>query len=79
VNAGAIARWGFPVALVVIGVIVALTVNEGAGEGVVGAAACVAVGTAFLRFSFSSDQDRQAEEEARVYFDRHGHWPDEQP
>jgi hypothetical protein len=33
----------------------------------------------FFRMGVSGDRDRQREEDARVYFDRHGHWPDEAP
>ena len=72
-------RWGFPIALAIAGVIIALAGAEGPGEGIVGAAACVALGTAFLRFSFADVKDRETEEAAREYFDRHGHWPDEEP
>lgn len=32
-----------------------------------------------LRVGFSGDRDRDAEDEARAFFDRHGHWPDEEP
>ncbi len=27
----------------------------------------------------TGDRDREEEEEAREFFDRHGHWPDEAP
>jgi hypothetical protein len=30
-----------------------------------------------FRLSVSSNQDREREEEARRFFDRHGRWPDE--
>jgi hypothetical protein len=70
-------RWGVPIAIAVAGFILAVTVSEGAGEGIVGAAACVALGTWFLRFSFSDAADREREEDARRYFDEHGRWPDE--
>jgi hypothetical protein len=32
-----------------------------------------------LYFMLTEGPDRQAEEDARVYFDEHGHWPDEAP
>jgi hypothetical protein len=38
-------------------------------------AVCVGVGYAM----FSGRHDREREEEAREFFDRHGHWPDEDP
>jgi hypothetical protein len=31
------------------------------------------------RMSVESNRDREVEEEAREYFDRHGYWPDEGP
>jgi drug/metabolite transporter (DMT)-like permease len=31
-----------------------------------------------FRLSVQSNRDREREEEARGYFDRHGHWPDEE-
>ena len=30
-------------------------------------------------FLIEGRNDRQREEEAREYFDAHGHWPDEEP
>ena len=36
-------------------------------------AMCVIV----VYFLFTGRDDRQKEEEAREYFDAHGHWPDE--
>jgi hypothetical protein len=74
-----IVRWGMPLAVALGGVVVALTVNAGSGEAVVVAAACIAVGNTLLRFGFSSDPDRDREEQARAFFDEHGHWPDERP
>ena len=38
-------------------------------------AVCGGVGYAML----TGRDDRQHEEEAREFFDRHGHWPDEDP
>jgi hypothetical protein len=34
---------------------------------------------AVLYFMFTESGDREREEAARVYFDEHGHWPDEAP
>jgi len=31
------------------------------------------------RMSVDSNRDREIEEEAREFFDRHGYWPDEDP
>ena len=32
-----------------------------------------------FRIGVSGDKERDEEDEARAYFDRHGHWPDEAP
>jgi hypothetical protein len=32
-----------------------------------------------FRMSVASNRDREVEEEAREYFDRHGYWPGEEP
>jgi hypothetical protein len=33
----------------------------------------------FFRMGVAGDVDRDAEDEARRYYDTHGHWPDEEP
>ena len=33
----------------------------------------------FVWFIRSGPLERSEEDKARAYFDRHGHWPDEQP
>jgi hypothetical protein len=45
----------------------------------VGAGIAVFMLNFFFRMGVSGDRDRDREEEARAYFDRHGHWPDETP
>ena len=42
---------------------------------VLGLAMCVVV----IYFLLTGRDDRAKEEEAREYFDHHGHWPDEEP
>jgi hypothetical protein len=32
-----------------------------------------------FRLSVSSEGDREREEQARVYFDEHGEWPEDEP
>jgi hypothetical protein len=44
--------------------------------GVIGGVATVAV---ILWFLITGRDDRDKEEDARRYFDEHGHWPDESP
>ena len=43
----------------------------------IGAAIAVALLNFFFRMGVSGDAERDREEEARAYFDRHGRWPDE--
>ena len=33
----------------------------------------------FIKFMASGTDERNEEDSARAYFDRHGHWPDEKP
>jgi hypothetical protein len=71
-------RWGIPIGLVVAGTaILVFTDIEGVGEALIAAAVCVLVANGLLRFGFGGAKDRDREEAARVYFDEHGHWPDE--
>jgi ABC-type transport system involved in cytochrome bd biosynthesis fused ATPase/permease subunit len=79
----AITRIWVPVAIAVVG-IVAIVVGGGKDD-IVGAAGVALVIVALIvwmvnwmyRMSVQSNQDREREEEAREYFDRHGRWPDE--
>jgi hypothetical protein len=41
----------------------------------IGVGFLVALGGALMRLSIESNRDREREEEARRYFDRHGRWP----
>ena len=47
----------------------------GLGVVLIGVGAIVAVSNAFLRLSFSSQEDRAREQRARSYFSRYGRWP----
>jgi hypothetical protein len=53
------------------------TAAAGAGVGLVLVAICVWMINWMYRMSVDSNRDRELEEEAREYFDRHGRWPDE--
>lgn len=74
-------RYGIGGVMVVAGVLL-LIVSPG-GFGTEGFAMCTGGGLSVLmlnwlfRLGVSGDRERQQEEEARAYFDRHGHWPDE--
>jgi hypothetical protein len=76
-------RYGLPAALIVAGfVLLAIGGPSNRWDGFamcVGAGLAVALLNAFIRIGAQGDRDRDAEEAAREYFGRHGHWPDEAP
>jgi len=77
-----IVRWGVPSGLALVGLVL-LAVSAGddttvaLGIMLFGIGLIVAVWNAFLRLSFSSQEDRAREQRARRYFSRHGRWPRE--
>lgn len=78
----AFVRYGLPI-IVIAGGIVAMILTGPDDERYVGGAAIIGAGAAIwlinllFRLSVSGDKERDREEEAREYFDRHGRWPDE--
>jgi hypothetical protein len=76
-------RYIVPAVLVVVGFVILFTTD--ASLRWEGWAMCVGAGLAILllnvlyRYGASGDKERDAEDEAREYFSRHGHWPDEEP
>ena len=74
-------RYGLPAALVIAGFVL-LFVADGSTKWD-GFAMCVGAGLAVLlmnvlfRFGAKGDEERRAEDDAREYLARHGHWPDE--
>ncbi len=79
----AVTRVWLPVAIAVAGV-VAIVIGHGhtgtaaAGVGLIIAALIVWMLNWMYRMSVQSNRDREREEAAREYFDRHGRWPDEE-
>lgn len=76
-------RVGLPALLVVAGVVclfIGHGTNGAAGVGVVllGVALMVVLLDWLYHLGISSDRDREIEEEARDYYTRTGHWPDEE-
>jgi hypothetical protein len=63
---------------------VLLIVNPG-GFGVEGFSMSVGAGLSVLmlnwmfRIGVAGDREREREEDARRYLEKHGHWPDEEP
>jgi hypothetical protein len=73
-------RWILP-ALICVGGLVAIIVapdDAEAGAMIIGAGLSVWLLNFLYRVGVTGDRDRKREDDARAYFDRHGHWPDEQ-
>jgi chromate transport protein ChrA len=75
-------RYVVPAVLVAIGFVILFTTGESLRWE--GWAMCVGAGLAILllnvlyRYGASGDRERNAEDEAREYFSKHGHWPDDE-
>ena len=76
-------RYTLPGVLILLGIL-ALPVDP-SGEGVelfsmlVGAGLAVLMFNVLFRWGASGDDERGREAEAREFYARHGHWPDEKP
>ena len=73
-------RVGLPAAMVLVGIgliVFGGDIEDGADQEHPGAAVLVALLNAFMQLGNRSAADRDREEAARRYFERHGHWPDE--
>jgi membrane protein implicated in regulation of membrane protease activity len=78
----AFTRLWLPLIIAVIGAVAivlghARTPLAGAGVVLLGTAVIVWMVNWMFRMSVQSNRDRETEERAREYFDRHGRWPDE--
>ena len=72
-------RWILP-ALICLGGLIAIIAapdEAEAGAMFVGAGLSVWLLNLLYRVGVTGDRERHREDEARDYFDRHGHWPDE--
>jgi len=77
-------RYVVPALIALTGVVVVIVVSDRQiaweiGGMFFGAAIAVFMLNWFFRMGVSGDLDRDREEEAREYFDHHGHWPGEGP
>jgi hypothetical protein len=75
-------RYGVPVLIAISGFAVMIFASDKSvgieiGAMLLGAAIAVFLLNFFFRMGVSGDRDRDREEEARRYFDQHGHWPDD--
>jgi hypothetical protein len=75
-------RYVLPVAVTLGGAIVMALGGENnllGGAGIVSAGLAIYASNWLYRASIEGDRVRVQEEEARIYLDIHGHWPDESP
>ena len=74
-----VVRFGAPGALVVAGLVLVLAVDsrgaEAAGYTLLGSAALLVLSIVIFRAGLASNEDRDREEAARLFFDEHGRWP----
>jgi hypothetical protein len=75
-------RTWLPVGIIAAGVVVATAsgFSENGSEGgglLVSAGLSVWLLNLLYRVGVTGDRERSQEDDARAYFDRHGHWPDE--
>jgi hypothetical protein len=72
-------RYGLPLAMAIGGIVAITQGGDAAGFGVVlvGSAFIVLMINLMFRLSLVSNRERDVEEQAREFYDRHGRWPDE--
>jgi thiamine transporter ThiT len=70
-------RYGIPAALFIAGMVVWGIGSVAAGAMFISAATAVLLLNVLFRIGIEGDKARDREEEARRYFDEHGHWPGE--
>lgn len=72
-------RYGIPAAFVLAGQVVLVTTGDSVNwAGFTGAGLAILLIGALLRIGTEGDRERDREEAARAYFDRHGRWPDDE-
>jgi len=75
-------RYALPGLVIVAGVVIMLGGGEDnllGGAGIVSAGAAIYLVNFLFRLGASGDAERRAEAQAREHFEKHGHWPDQQP
>ncbi len=72
-------RYLLPAAIALGGLVLSVVGTSDAavalGAALIGVATLVVVLNLLMRLAIQSGEDREREERARRYFDRHGHWP----
>ncbi|MCW2954860.1 MAG: hypothetical protein JWQ48_4030 [Conexibacter sp.] len=73
-------RYGIPLAMAIAGIVAFLHggIWQGFGVVVIGFGITVLGLNVLFRVSVRSNKERDVEEQARDYYEVHGHWPDEQ-
>jgi hypothetical protein len=72
-------RYVLPGAVVLAGIVfmaIGSTTDLEGGAGLVGAGLAIYLVNLLLRAGTSGEREREAEDAAREYFDRHGRWPE---
>lgn len=75
-------RYGVPAVIFIAGIVILVAYKDRssaleAGFMFFGVAIAVLLLNVFFRIGMQGDRERDVEEEARRYFDEHGHWPDQ--
>ena len=75
-------RYGLPAVIFLAGVVVTAVASDREtgvliGSMFMGAGIAVFLLNLLFRMGVAGDNDREAEDARRRYFDEHGHWPDE--
>ena len=75
-------RYGLPAALIVTGFVVLALGGSGALDGwamFTGSGLAVLLLNVMFRLGAGGDRERDEEDAARRYYERHGRWPDDPP
>ena len=75
----ALVRYVLPAAVVLAGLVVMSLGSESeleGGAGIVSAGLAIFFINWLFRAGAAGERERDAEDRAREYYDRHGHWPD---
>ena len=71
-------RYGIPALFILAGQIVLIATGDAVNwAGFTGAGLAILLIGALLRIGAEGDKERDREQAARDYFDKHGRWPDE--
>jgi hypothetical protein len=72
-----VVRYGIPAALFIAGMVVWGTGSVAIGAMFISAATAVLLLNLLFRIGVEGDKERDREDAARAYFDKHGRWPGE--